>query len=183
MTQTRAEQTIGDERLDPARLRRALGHFCTGVTVITATEPGQPPVGFACQSFVSLSLQPPLVSFSVSRLSRSWPGIQRAGRFCVNILAADQEDLCRRFAVPGADRFADVTWWPSPVTGSPRLAGALAWVDCTIETVYPGGDHKIAVGRVQDLDIADEEAEPLLFFLAEFRRPAPRTPKASGATP
>ncbi|MFE7778354.1 flavin reductase family protein [Streptomyces sp. NPDC057445] len=179
----RDDMPLGGKPLEPAHLRHVLGHFCTGITVITAMENGQPPVGFACQSFVSLSLEPPLVSFSVSRLSRSWRGIRRAGRFCVNILHAEQEPLCRRFAATGADRFAGVEWWPSPVTGSPRLAGALAWVDCTIETVYPGGDHRIAVGRVRDLDIADGEAEPLLFFLAGFRRTAPPTPSASAPTP
>ncbi|CAM5641280.1 MULTISPECIES: flavin reductase family protein [Streptomyces] len=167
---------------DPARLRHVLGHFCTGIAVVTAREDGRPPVGFTCQSFVSLSLRPPLVSFSVSRASQSWPGIQRAGRFCANILAADQEPLCGRFAA-GGDRFAGVEWWESPATGSPRLAGALAWVDCTLEAVYPGGDHRIAVGRVQDLGATDGGPDPLLFYQARFHRAAPTTPSGPAPTP
>ncbi|WP_317441291.1 flavin reductase family protein [Streptomyces collinus] len=177
------EQTSDGSRLEPARLRHVLGHFCTGIAVITAQEDGLPPVGFTCQSFVSLSLQPPLVSFSVSRFSRSWPGIRRAGRFCANILAAEQEPLCGRFAATDGNRFAGVEWWPSPATGSPRLAGALAWVDCTIEAVYPGGDHRIAVGRVQDLGVGAGEPDPLLFFQARFHRAAPTTPSGAAPTP
>lgn len=178
------EETSGGSRLEPARLRHVLGHFCTGIAVLTAQEePGLPPVGFTCQSFVSLSLEPPLVSFSVSRFSRSWPGMRRAGRFCANILSADQEPLCRRFAAAVGDRFDGVDWLPSPATGSPRLAGALAWVDCTIEAVYPGGDHRITVGRVQDLGVTAGEPDPLLFYLARFHRAAPATPNGSAPTP
>lgn len=171
-----AEGTLDGLDVDPVRLRHVLGHYCTGVTTVTALEDGQAPAGFTCQTFVSLSLDPPLVSFSVSRSSRSWPRIRGAGQFCVNILSADQEALCRRFALRGIDRFAGVQWSPSRATGSPRLAGALAWVDCTLEAVYPGGDHEIAVGRVRDLDVADDGIGPLLFFMAGYCRPAPGTP-------
>ncbi|KAB1145066.1 flavin reductase family protein [Streptomyces luteolifulvus] len=177
------EQTSEGSRLEPAQLRHVLGHFCTGIAVITAREDGREPVGFTCQSFVSLSLAPPLVSFSVSRFSRSWPGIRRAGRFCANILSAGQEQLCRRFAATDGDRFAGVEWRASPATGSPRLAGALAWVDCTIEAVYPGGDHRIAVGRVQDLGVTPDEPDPLLFYLARYHRAAPTTPNGPAPTP
>lgn len=171
--------------LAPERLREVLGHFCTGVTVVTALDGDGRPVGFSCQSFVSLSLEPPLVSFAVSRMSRSWPGIQYADRFCVNILSADQETLCRRFADRGADRFAGVEWWPGPATGSPRLAGALAWVDCTLDAVYPGGDHRIAVGRVRALGAAEEGTDPLLYFRSAFRTPAavPAAVPAPARTP
>jgi 3-hydroxy-9,10-secoandrosta-1,3,5(10)-triene-9,17-dione monooxygenase reductase component len=180
---TDMEETSDGSRLEPTRLRHVLGHFCTGIAVITTLEAGGPPVGFTCQSFVSLSLKPPLVSFSVSRYSRSWPTIRRAGRFCANILSADQEPLCRRFAATDGDRFAGVEWWASPATGSPRLAGALAWVDCTIEAVYPGGDHRIAVGRVEDLGVTAGEPAPLLFYLARFQSAAPITPNGSAPTP
>src|SRR6478735_1807171 len=91
-----------DERLpvDPAEFRRVLGHFATGVTVVTAHDPDDPdgPAGFACQSFASLSLDPPLVTFMVARTSTTWPRIARAGAFCVNVLGADQGPLCRSFA-------------------------------------------------------------------------------------
>ncbi|MFD2687196.1 flavin reductase family protein [Streptomyces phyllanthi] len=159
-----------DERapVDQAEFRRVLGTFATGVTVITA-PPGDDtagPAGFACQSFSSLSLDPPLVAFMVGRTSTTWPRIARAGVFCVNVLGADQAGLCRGFAVSGSDKFAGVAYDASPASGSPRLTGALAWIDCTIHAVHPGGDHLIVVGRVDALGAGDgHEAEtaPLLF--------------------
>jgi flavin reductase (DIM6/NTAB) family NADH-FMN oxidoreductase RutF len=173
--QARADTTVA-RPVDGDVLRHVVGHFCTGVTIITSLDDDDQPVGFTCQSFVSLSLDPPLVSFSVSRGSRSWPQIRSAGRFCVNILTAEQEPLCRKFAAKGVDRFAGVDWLPGPSTGAPRLLGSLAWVECTMEAVYPGGDHVIAVGRVLDIGIAEAAADPLLFFVAGFRRPAPKLP-------
>lgn len=156
-----------DERapVDRAEFRRVLGHFATGVTVITAPpgegDPG--PAGFACQSFSSLSLDPPLVVFMVGRTSTTWPRIARAGVFCVNVLAADQGGLCRGFAVSGADKFAGVRYDAAPVSGSPGIAGVLAWVDCAIHAVHPGGDHLVVVGRVDALGAAEPAGEPLLF--------------------
>ncbi|MFE3853796.1 flavin reductase family protein [Streptomyces griseorubiginosus] len=156
-----------DERapLDPAEFRRVLGSFATGVTVITA--PGTPPAGFACQSFSSLSLDPPLVAFMVGRTSGTWPRIAQAGVFCVNVLSAEQGELCRAFAVSGADKFAGVSHDPAPVSGSPRLAGTLAWIDCTIHAVHTGGDHLIVVGRVDALGTGEGE-RPLLFHRGRF---------------
>lgn len=156
-----------DERapLDPTEFRRVLGSFATGVTVITA--PGTPPAGFACQSFSSLSLDPPLVAFMVGRGSATWPRIARAGVFCVNVLSAEQGELCRAFAVSGADKFAGVRHEPAPVSGSPRLADTLAWIDCTIHAVHTGGDHLIVVGRVEALGTGEGE-RPLLFHQGRF---------------
>lgn len=159
-----------DERapVEQAEFRHVLGHFASGVTVITTPdEDGGGPAGFACQSFSSLSLDPPLVTFLVARTSTTWPRIGRAGVFCVNILAAGQGELCRAFAVSGADKFAGVEWDPAPVTGSPLLRGSLAWIDCGIHAVHTGGDHLIVVGRVNDL-AADPDAEPLLFYRGGF---------------
>ncbi|MFI6766556.1 flavin reductase family protein [Streptomyces sp. NPDC050355] len=160
-----------DERapLDAAEFRSVLGHFASGVTVVTApSEPG--PAGFACQSFASLSLDPPLVTFMVARTSTTWPRIARAGVFCVNILGAGQGELCRAFAVSGADKFAGVPYGPAPATGSPRLTGVPAWIDCTIHAVHTGGDHLIVVGRVEALgtDPGAAEAGPLLFHRGGF---------------
>ncbi|KOU77661.1 NADPH-flavin oxidoreductase [Streptomyces sp. MMG1533] len=162
-----------DERLpvDPAEFRRVLGNFATGVTVVTAPaadiEAG--PAGFACQSFSSLSLDPPLVAFMVGRTSTTWPRIARAGVFCVNVLSAGQGDLCRAFAVSGADKFTGVRFDAAPVTGSPRLTGALAWVDCAIHAVHTGGDHLIVVGRVEALGTGDAASDgPLLFHRGRF---------------
>ncbi|MEU6538014.1 flavin reductase family protein [Streptomyces sp. NPDC047000] len=144
-----------DERapVDQAEFRRVLGCFPTGVTVVTAPAAAgeSSPAGFACQSFSSLSLDPPLVVFMVARTSTTWPRIARAGVFCVNVLSADQGPLCRAFAVSGADKFAGVRYEPSPVSGAPRLTGAAAWLDCAIHAVHTGGDHLIVVGRVTAL--------------------------------
>ncbi|MER5182901.1 flavin reductase family protein [Streptomyces sp. NPDC002896] len=164
-----------DERapVDAAEFRRVLGNFATGVTVITApaAEGGEGPVGFACQSFSSLSLDPPLVAFMVARTSTTWPRIARAGVFCVNILGAQQGELCRGFAVSGADKFAGVAYGPSPASGSPRLSGTLAWIDCTIQAVHTGGDHLIVVGRVDALGTVDDgPGDPLLFHRGRFGR-------------
>ncbi len=162
-----------DERppLDPAEFRRVLGNFATGVTVVTApaADGESAPAGFACQSFSSLSLDPPLVAFMVGRTSTTWPRIARAGVFCVNVLGAHQAGLCRGFAVSGADKFAGVAHDASPVSGSPRLADTLAWIDCTIHAVHTGGDHLIVVGRVDALGTGDEQAAPLLFHRGRFR--------------
>ncbi|MEU2788158.1 flavin reductase family protein [Streptomyces sp. NPDC007100] len=165
-----------DERapLDPAVFRAVLGHFASGVTVVTAPAqgPADSPAGFACQSFASLSLDPPLVAFMVARTSTTWPRIARAGVFCVNVLGAGQEELCRAFAVSGADKFAGVTHTPAPVTGSPRLAGVPAWIDCAVQAVHTGGDHLIVVGRVAALGTDPDAAEagPLLFHRGTFGR-------------
>ncbi|MGW6978701.1 flavin reductase family protein [Streptomyces sp. NPDC054932] len=162
-----------DERapVSPAEFRAVLGNFASGVTVITA-PPGEEedgPAGFACQSFASLSLDPPLVTFMVARTSTTWPRIARAGVFCVNILGAEQGELCRSFAVSGADKFAGVTHTPAPVTGSPQLDDVPAWIDCRIQAVHTGGDHLIVVGRVVAMGAAGE-GDPLLFHKGRFGR-------------
>ncbi|MEU6834733.1 flavin reductase family protein [Streptomyces rubiginosohelvolus] len=159
-----------DERLPiaPAEFRRVLGHFASGITVVTARD-ADGPTGFACQSFASLSLDPPLVTFMVARTSTTWPRIARAGAFCVNILGAEQGALCRGFAVSGADKFAGVAYGDAPATGSPLLDSVPAWIDCRIHAVHTGGDHLIVVGRVEALG-AEEEGEPLLFHRGAFGR-------------
>ncbi|WP_416483322.1 flavin reductase family protein [Streptomyces sp. CL12] len=166
-----------DERapVDQDEFRRVLGTFASGVTVITApaAEGERGPAGFACQSFSSLSLDPPLVCFMVARTSTTWPRIARAGVFCVNILGADQAELCRAFAMRGADKFAGVPHTPAPRTGSPRLLGATAWIDCAVHAVHPGGDHLIVTGRVDALGTTDDPPAPLLFHRGDFGRLAP----------
>ncbi|MGW3031034.1 flavin reductase family protein [Streptomyces sp. NPDC001178] len=163
-----------DERapVDPTEFRRVLGTFATGVTVVTAhaTDGESTPAGFACQSFSSLSLDPPLVAFMVGRTSTTWPRIARTGVFCVNVLGAHQGDLCRAFAVSGADKFTGVAYDAAPVSGSPRLTGAAAWIDCTIHAVHTGGDHLIVVGRVEALGTGAASDEPLIFHRGRFGR-------------
>ena len=150
------------------RFRDVLGRFASGVTVVTTTSNDEP-VGMTCQSFSSVSLEPPLVLFIPAKSSRSWPLIQRSGKFCVNFLAADQAELSNTMASRGADKFGEVKWTPSQVTGSPILEGSLAHVDCTIHQVHEAGDHYVVIGRVVDLGIDDGSVDPLLFFQGKYR--------------
>lgn len=159
--------------VDQAQFRRALGHFCTGVTVVAATAGGEP-VGFACQSFAALSLDPPLVLFCPGKTSRTWPLIESAGHFCVNILAHDQSDVSAVFGRAGADKFASVAWSPAP-SGAPVLDGVLTWIDCSIENVLDGGDHWIVVGRVTALGEQDGQ-RPLLFYRGSYTATEPAEP-------
>src|SRR5580658_9418703 len=106
--------------LDQARFREVLGHFATGLTIVTALEDGEP-VGFSCQSFAALSLEPPMVILAPAKSSTSWPRIAAAGAFCVNILGEHQEAVCRAFAVSGGDKFDGVSWTPGPATGAPII--------------------------------------------------------------
>jgi 3-hydroxy-9,10-secoandrosta-1,3,5(10)-triene-9,17-dione monooxygenase reductase component len=152
---------------DDARFRSVLGHFATGVTIITAVDDGEP-VGMAANSFTSLSLDPPLILFCVAHESSTWPRIERAGTFAVNILGEGHEELSRLFATRGADRFG-ATPWHTGVSGAPVLEEAIGYVDCRFEAEYPGGDHKIIVGRVLDLDVR-EGARPLLFYRGGYER-------------
>lgn len=153
--------------IEPSRFRQVLGHFPTGVTVITAA-PDDEPVGLAVGSFASVSLDPPLVAFFAGKTSTSWPRIEAAGAFCVNILAEDQEDVCRRFASKDEDKFAGLGWTPAS-SGSPVLQGVLAWIDCDIDSVTEAGDHWCVMGRVRELDVGHDGA-PLLFFRGGYGR-------------
>ena len=146
---------------DSARFRQVLGHFPTGVCVVAGFD-GDAPVGLAIGSFFSISLDPPLVGFCAGKGSSTWPRLRTAGRFCVNILGQDQEAVSRVFASKEADKFAGIGWDRSPL-GQPRLAGALAWIDCELDAVHDAGDHEIAVGAVHDLGV-ESEAGPLVFF-------------------
>ena len=156
--------------IDPARFRQVLGHYPTGVVIVTAIEDGQP-VGATMGSFTSVSLDPPLVGFLPQQTSGTWQAIARAGRFCVNVLGAHQGDLCWRFARPSEeDRFADLVWTDSPA-GSPIIEGVLAWIDCTIASVTEAGDHLFVLGSVVELAIGEhEDPSPLLFFKGKLGR-------------
>lgn len=150
---------------DSSQFKQAMARFATGVTIVTALEEGKP-VGFTCQSFVSLSLDPPLVALAPAKTSTSWPRIARAGSFCVNVLSTDQEAVCRGFAVSGGDKFAGVDWYPARRGGAPVIEGSLAWVDCELELVHDAGDHELVIGRVLDLGVGD--GLPLLFYNSGF---------------
>ena len=153
---------------DEARFRQVLGHFPTGVTVVTSLWEGRP-LGLSVSSFTSVSLAPPLVGICVSRESASWPLISRSGTFCVNVLAEGQEALSRAFSqTDGPDRFSGVGWSSAP-SGAPVLDGVLAWTDCSIEGEHDGGDHRIVVGRVDHLGVA-HEGRPLVFYRGGYGR-------------
>jgi len=152
---------------DSAKFRQVLGHFPTGVTVVTATADGQH-AGMAVGSFASVSLDPPLVAFFPGKSSASWPQIEAAGSFCVNILADSQEEVCRRFASTDDDKFEGIGWQPT-ASGSPRLDGVLAWIDCAIDSVTEAGDHFCVMGRVLDLGVGHDGA-PLVFFRGGYGR-------------
>jgi 3-hydroxy-9,10-secoandrosta-1,3,5(10)-triene-9,17-dione monooxygenase reductase component len=153
------------EPVDPRLMREVLGHFASGVTVVTA-DTVEGPIGFTCQSFSSLSLDPPLVVFAPARTSTTWPRLREIGRFCVNVLAEDQTDLSSRFARSGTDKFAGVSWRPSEHR-SPVLDGVVAWIDCRLWAEYDGGDHTLVAARVLDLG-ADPGRRPLLFHRGAY---------------
>jgi 3-hydroxy-9,10-secoandrosta-1,3,5(10)-triene-9,17-dione monooxygenase reductase component len=162
---------------EPRRFRQVLGHFCTGVTVITALVDGAEPVGFACQSFAAVSLEPPLVLCCPSRTSATWPRIERAGHFCANVLTDGQRDLSRGFGVSaatGADKFAGLSWSPCS-SGAPVLEGALTWIGCAIQAVHEAGDHYVVIGRVTELGECAPES-PLLFYRGRYAVTAARSP-------
>lgn len=162
---------------DTARFKEAMGRFATGVTIVTALEEDEP-VGFTCQSFVSLSIDPPFVALAPAKTSTSWPRIARAGSFCVNVLAEHQQALCRDFAVSGGDKFAGVEWHRSAHGGAPIIEGSLAWIACGLELIHDAGDHELVIGRVMDLGLGD--GEPLLFYRSAFGTLAGRVDERDG---
>lgn len=147
-----------------AAMRQVLGRFASGVVVVSGSG-SDGPVGFTCQSFFSLSLDPPLVALAPSRSSATWPHLHRSALFTANVLRDGQADLARSFSRTGVDKFAGVAWVPGP-TGTPHLQGALAWIDCRVEQVHAGGDHHLVVGRV--LQLAGGDGRPLVFYRGRF---------------
>jgi 3-hydroxy-9,10-secoandrosta-1,3,5(10)-triene-9,17-dione monooxygenase reductase component len=152
---------------DASTYRTVLGHFATGVVIVTAIDDGEP-VGMACNSFTSVSLEPPLVLFCAAKNSSTWPRIETSGKWAANILDEDGEEVCRLFAQKGADRFARIAYTPGR-TGSPILEDALAFVDCETIDKHDAGDHVIIVGRVVELGY-QHEGKPLLFYRGGYGR-------------
>ena len=150
--------------IDSAEFRTVLGHFASGVTIVAGAG-AEGPVGLTCQAFFGASLEPPLVLISPQLTSTSWPRVAETGAFCVNVLAEDQESLCRAFAVSGGDKFKGVGWSPAP-TGSPIIRGSLAWIDCRIEEVRQAGDHLLVLGAVVEMGYG--RGRPLIFYRGGF---------------
>ncbi|MFK0378343.1 flavin reductase family protein [Pandoraea sp. NPDC090278] len=154
--------------IEPLRFREALGHYASGITIITSHIDDEP-LGFTCQSFYSVSTNPPLVSFSVMATSASYPKIRQAGRFAVNILSEDQAEISNQFARRGTDKWRGVDWRISPL-GNPIIPGSLHWLDCEIYAEHAAGDHMIVIGEVKALDAQDAAAnQPLLYFKGQYR--------------
>ena len=148
--------------------RDALGRFATGVTVVTTQGPAGP-AGMTVNSFASVSLDPPLVAFLPTKQSRAFAAIQRTGTFCVNFLAAGQQSISDQLASTGdGDKFADVEFSPSAGTGSPRLAGTVGHVDCTVHAVHDAGDHFLVIGKVVELAVGRDDP-PLLYYAGAYR--------------
>lgn len=153
--------------LDAGEFRNVLGRYPTGVAVVTTIAESGEPAGMVVGTFNSVSLDPPLIAFLPDKRSTTFPRIRESGRFCVNVLAADQQQRCRSFSASGGDKFADVPWGPAPSTGSPLLDGVVAWIDCEVETIHEAGDHYIVIGRVLDLG-SGVDRSPLLFFQSGY---------------
>lgn len=152
--------------IDDRAFRNAMGNFCTGVVIATGLD-GETPVGFAAQSFVSLSLDPPLVALCPAKSSSSWPKIRSSGNFCINILSQAQKPVCDVMAQSGGEKFTTIGW-RSGETGAPIIDEVLGYVDCSLEAEHDAGDHTIAIGRVRDFAILHDDGPPLLFFKGAY---------------
>ena len=150
----------------PLEMRHAMGAFASGVTIVSGIDDGEP-VGFACQSFASVSLTPPLVLFCADHRGRAWPRIRKSGTFNVSVLAEDQDELCGRFGSSRGQKFEGLDWQESP-WGTPVLPDVLLRVHCRVEEVHPAGDHDVVIGRVLAIETPDEDNRPMIFFRGRF---------------
>lgn len=157
----------GHTSIDPSHFRHVMGHLPTGVSVVTTIDGGVP-AGFAVGSFTSVSLDPPIVSFSASSTSSTLAHVLASGSFCVNVLGTDGEELCRRFATRSDDKFAGVGWQPS-ANGAPRLNDAIAHIDCSVHDSIEVGDHRVVFGAVTELAV-HHEGGPLVFYRGGYGR-------------
>ena len=151
---------------DSQKQRKIMGHFATGVTVVTTEGPAGSH-GMTANAVASLSLDPPLVLVAVDKRAALLEYLLKNRCFAVNILRLDQEDLSRRFATPGPKDFSDLNI-TTAVTGSPVLVDGLAFLDCRVHDILPGGDHDIFVGEI--LAGEYQGGEPLLYFSGRYRR-------------
>ena len=148
---------LNEMDVTPAELRRALGKFLTGVTIVTTRTDSQPPYGLTVNSFNSVSLDPPLILWSLDLANDCTKMFRDAGAFAVNVMPAGSEDLIRRFSTADIDRFEGLSWHGGG-TGQPVLDDALASFECRLWAEYPGGDHVIFVGEVLKIKTRDGDA-------------------------
>lgn len=151
--------------MEPIELRSALGRFTTGVTIVSCVDAGGQPVGLTANSFQALSLEPPLVLWSLRATSPSLAAFQAAKHFAVNVLGEAQVDLSRRFATRREDKFDDGVWAPGG-NGAPVLAGCTAVFECETLSHQPAGDHVLFIGRV--LTISEAPVPPLVFQAGHY---------------
>ena len=160
--------TDTDRDISSDDFRHAVSHFATGVTVVTSIGPDGDPVGTPANAVSSLSLDPPLILVCFDRSSLTLDAIRSHGAFVVNVLSAPQQELSSNFARRGLSAVWDgVQHRPGP-TGSPRLEGTLAALECTVEHSLPGGDHEIIVGRVRFAETSGDGGAPLLFWRGSY---------------
>ena len=150
--------------VDGAHFKEVLGHYASGLVVVSALTP-EGPAGFTCQSFGSLSLEPPLVTFAAATTGNSWRLVRRSTTVGISVLAADQETLARRFATTGVDKFEGVAWEGGP-EGAPLLGGALAHIEGRVASISTHGDHDVAV--VEVTFVAAGAGRPLIYFRSGF---------------
>jgi flavin reductase (DIM6/NTAB) family NADH-FMN oxidoreductase RutF len=152
--------------IEKNELRQVMGHFATGVTIITTLTKAGQLHGLTANAFTSVSLEPPLLLISVDKKAESWPAFEESRVFTVNILADDQEGLSRKFAVSGGNKFEGVAYRIG-ANGAPILDGTLAYIECTLYAAYDGGDHSIYLGEIQQAEI--HEGKPLVFYRGGYR--------------
>lgn len=159
---------VSGPAFDPRVFRDTLGHYASGITIISGIDE-EGPIGFTCQSFYSVSTEPPLVSFSVMTNSTTYPRVRETGKFAVNVLAHDQHTVSNQFARKGTDKWAGIDWTPT-AAGNPVIADTLMWLDCDIWAEHEAGDHYIVIGRVNEMSPASwHKEEPLLYFKGQYR--------------
>jgi flavin reductase (DIM6/NTAB) family NADH-FMN oxidoreductase RutF len=152
--------------IEKNELRQVMGHFATGVTIITTLTKAGQMHGLTANAFTSVSLEPPLLLISVDKKAESWPAFEESRIFTVNILADDQEGLSRKFAVSGGNKFEGVAYRIG-ANGAPILDGTLAYIECTLYAAFDGGDHSIYLGEIQQAEI--HEGRPLVFYRGGYR--------------
>lgn len=156
--------------IDSRSLRHALSRFASGITVITGIA-DHAPTGFTCQSFYSVSLNPPLISFCVMKTSKSWPSIRSSRNFTVNVLSEEQQAVSDVFAKSGGDKWKHVHW-VSSASGKAILAETLMWLDCSLHSEHEFGDHFMVIGKVNEMSPIDwdRHRNPLIYFKGQYRQ-------------
>ena len=153
--------------MDPREIRHVLGHFATGVTIVTTKDKAGVPTGITANAFSSLSLNPPLVLVCIDKKANCYECFEDSGVFAVNLLGEHQEQLANRFATKGIEKFQDTAWRMS-ANGIPLLDQTIGHIECTVTQGYEGGDHTIYLGEIIHAEAAGDR--PLLFYKGKYQR-------------